>query len=1023
MPRSERPLDPGDTPLVRLAGDLRGLRRKAGNPTYRELAERTHYSVSTLSGAAGGRKLPTLGVVLAYVTACDGDREEWERRWHEVARELAPDLPADWPAGEAGSPYVGLAAFQADDADRFFGREALVAEVLTAVRRQSVVAVFGASGAGKSSLLRAGVLPRLRADPRHAVVLFTPGADPVEECAIALSRLDGRLPGPVRAELATDRRGLHRVVRHTLSARPEGTTSVLVIDQFEEIFTLTTDAGERELFIDSLCEAAADTRRCCRVVLGVRADFYAHCTAFPRLAEILRGGQVIVGPMTADELRRTVTQPAVRLGYAVETPLLTELVAQATGQIGVLPLLSHALLETWRRRRGNTLTLDGFRAAGGMDGALSKTAESVWSGLPPAARGAAKHLMLRLTAVGDGTQDTKRRISPEELDDDPDTRLVVGRFAEARLIAVDRDAIEISHEALIRSWPRLRDWLAEDRDGLRLHRELTSATEAWQAVHRDRGALYRGVRLARAQEWAARDGAALSRREREFLTASSAAERADRIAARRSRSRLRRAVALLSVLLVLVVAATGYAIVAGRSAAVQRDTALSEVVATKAALLRPTQPVLAAQLSLAAYRLAPTAEARSGLLAAVPFPNGRRLAGHAGNVNSVRFSPDGRLVVTASHDGTARLWKVADLRRPTPYAVLTGHAGTVNDAVFRPDGRVVATAGWDHTARLWDVSQPRRPVLLAVLGGHADDVNSVAFSPDGRRLATASTDRTVRLWDVANPQAPAHVATLSGHTSTVVTVAFRPGGGELATGGFDRRVGLWKLADPRHPRFLTGHRAPVTWVAFGPDGSALASSGQDETVMIWDAATGRATGRLSGHRGVVRSVAFSPDGRAVATAGRGPKDRPVVGRVPARRLPADRLAGGTCRGGLLGRRQPGRPCPRHWQRRRHGGAVAAARRLGAGRSGPGGGVDLRARRDPRQRPAVGGLFSRGRLRPALPTGLIAGRPTAARLGFLVVLVLVDNDLSVGAPVSWSRGSGSPGRRRPPGCRGRPGCWW
>jgi len=880
VPRRERPLDAEDTPLVRLAGDLRGLRRKAGNPTYRELAGRTHYSVSTLSGAAGGRKLPTLEVVLAYVTACDGDPTEWERRWHDVARELAPDLPAEWPAGEAVSPYVGLAAFQADDADRFFGREALVAEVIAAVRRQSVVAVFGASGAGKSSLLRAGVLPGLRADPRHAVVLpglradprhavvlFTPGGDPFEECAIALSRLDDQMPGPVRAELAADQRGLHRMVRRTLSARPAGTTLVLVIDQFEEIFTLTTDAGERELFIDSLCEAAADTRQCCRVVLGVRADFYAHCTAFPRLAEILRAGQVIVGPMTADELRKAVTQPAVQFGYAVETPLLTELVAQATGQIGVLPLLSHALLETWRRRRGNTLTLGGFRAAGGMDGALSKTAESVWSGLPPAARRAAKHLMLRLTAVGDGTQDTKRRISPEELDDNPDTRLVVDRFAEARLIAVDRDAIEISHEALIRSWPRLRDWLAEDRDGRRLHRELTSATEAWQAVHRDRGALYRGVRLARAQEWAARDGAALSRREREFLTASSAAERADRIAARRSRSRLRRAVALLSVLLVLVVAATGYAILAGRSAAAERNTALSQVVATKAALLRPTRPALAAQLSLAAYRLAATAEARAGLLAAVPFPNGRRLAGHTGNVNSVRFSPDGRMIVTAAHDGTARLWNAADLRRSTPYAVLTGHSGNVNDVVFRPDGRVVATAGWDHTARLWDISHPRRPVLLAVLSGHADDVNAVAFSPDGRRLATASTDRTVWLWDVADPRAARHVATLSGHTNVVVTVAFRPDGRELATGGFDRKVGLWQLADPRHPRFLTGHRAPVTWVAYGPDGSALASSGQDEAVLIWDAATGRATGRLSGHRGVVRSVAFSPDGRAVATAG------------------------------------------------------------------------------------------------------------------------------------------------------------
>jgi hypothetical protein len=763
VPRGERPLDPEDTPLVKLAGDLRMLRRRAGNPTYRELAGRTHYSVSTLSGAAGGRKLPTLEVVLAYATACAGDRAEWERRWRAVARELAPEPPAGpsaYGAAAAGAaappPYVGLAAFQVGDAERFFGREALIAEVIAVLGRRSMVAVFGASGAGKSSLLRAGVLPRLRAMARESraegresraeggevraeggevrvaggevraegremsaeggkvvragrwqgTVLFTPGADPLEECAIALARLAGRLPGVVRAELAAGRRGLRRVVRDILDRGPEGAGLVLVVDQFEELFTLTTDAGEREVFIDALCDAAADPRQDFRVVLGVRADFFAHCTGFPRLAEVLRDGSVIVGPMTVDELRRAVTQPAAGLGYAVETPLLTELVAQATGQTGVLPLLSHALLETWRRRRGDTLTLEGFRAAGGIEGALSKTAESVWSGLPPAARTAAKHLMLRLTAVGDGTQDTRRRVARSELDDSRDVGLVLERFAGARLIAVDRDAIEISHEALIRSWPRLREWLAEDRDGRRVHRELTAATEAWHAVHQDRGALYRGVRLARAAEWAARDGAALSGREREFLTASTSAERAERVAARRGRSRLRRAVALLSVLLVVVVAVTVYAITIERSAAAQRNSASSRVVATRAALLRPVEPVLAAQLGLAAYRLAPTGEAREGLLTAVPFPSGRRLAGHTGNVNSVRC-------------GAVR-------------------CGAVRCGAVRcgPDGRSVATAGEDKTARLRDVSRPGAHRQLALLQGHAEVVSPIAVSPDGRSLVT-----------------------------------------------------------------------------------------------------------------------------------------------------------------------------------------------------------------------------------------------------------------------------------------------
>ncbi len=852
MPRGERPLDDGDSPLLRFARDLRLLREKAGKPTYRELSAQAHYSEAALSQAAAGRKLPTLPITLAYVRACGGAEEDWERRWREVAAELAPPPPDD--DDRSDPPYVGLNAFQPGDADRFFGRERLVRELESRLERQRVVVVVGASGVGKSSLLRAGLIPRL--DGR--VVVFTPGAHPLAECARHLSAVPG--------DEAPDDRDL-----------------AIVVDQFEEIFTLCRDHEERCRFIDTLLTTARMGR--CRVVLGVRADFYAHCTAFPELVDAVREGQVTVGPMTPDELRRAITSPAARVGLMVETALVTELVAQAKGQVGVLPLLSHALLETWRRRRGRTLSLTGYQVAGGIEGALAQTAESVLERLTERQRDLVRNLMLRLTALGDGTEDTKRRVARGELADDPDTGLVLDLFARARLITLDHDSVEIAHEAMIASWPRLRGWLAEDREGLRLHRELTEATDGWEALDRDRGALYRGVRLERAHEWAAHRADALSVRERDFLDASWATAQAEHAQTRRHGRRLKQLVALLSLLLLLAVTATAYAFEAERVAASQRNTALSQIVAGKATALRRSDPSLAAQLSVAALRLSPTDEARASLLGAIPFPNLPTLRGHTGHVNAVSLSPDGRLLLTSSHDGTARLWDVRDPHRAVQLSELRGHTATVNAAVFRPDGAVVATAGWDHQAKLWDIGDPRHPVELATLSGHTDEVNAVAFSPDGRTLATAGSDNTARLWDVTNPRAPGAPTTLAGHTDAVVSVAFAPHGRTLATASFDHSVGLWDLAGSGAPRFLTGHGSGATWVAFDARGTRLASAGQDGTARIWDPVSGGQLAVLLGHHRIVRSVAFGPDGR-LATAGEDGTARlwDVSGPVGARQL-------------------------------------------------------------------------------------------------------------------------------------------
>ncbi|MGW0761082.1 nSTAND1 domain-containing NTPase [Streptomyces sp. NPDC002814] len=877
MPRKERPLDAGDGPLPEFAAGLRQLRRKAGNPPYRTLAEQAHYSISTLSSAASGQRLPTLAVTLAYVRACDGDVQEWEQRWRTAAERLGEEHSALDLAEESGTPppYAGLRSFREQDAEWFFGREQLVEELAERLERQRFVVVIGASGSGKSSLLRAGLVPSLRA---AATVVVTPGPRPLEECAVRLGALAGLAPGGLYGELREDPENLGRVVRQiTARAGAVDGDMVLVVDQFEETFTLCRDDAERQRFIEALVTAASAGSGRCRVVLGVRADFYAHCTRNPLLVEAMRDAQVPVGPLNLDELRRAVVRPAQRAGCTVEGALLASLTAQAHGQAGMLPLLSHALLETWRRRRGNALTLEGFEAVGGLEGSLARTAEEFYGQLKPAQRKLTRRVFVRLTALGDGTEDTRRPARLEELEglaeqaDGADIAGVLDRAAGARLLTLDHERVELAHEALIRCWPRLHGWLNENREATRVLRQLTDAAHAWETLGRDPGALYRGTRLAMA---GVLERSSLSVREREFLDASRAAAEGEQVAARRGARRLRRLTVLLTVLLVTASAATVYAVRAQHTATHQRNIALSQKVAAQATALRATNPALATQLSLAAYRLAPTTEARSGLLSTFATPYATRLTGHTDNVNAVAYRADSRMLVTASNDDTARLWNITAPHRPRTLATLSGHTEKVSHAAFSSDGHTLATASWDDTARLWDTTDLGRPRLMAVLRGHTGDVNAVAFSPDGTTLATASTDGTVRLWDVTDPRRPRTTATLRAddRNAAIVSVTFSPDGHTLAAAGFDRAVHLWTLdasGNARRSATLTGHTAAVSWVAFSPDGKTLASASWDRTVRLWSLASpGRPAGsaKLTGHSDGLRSVAISPDGHTLASA-------------------------------------------------------------------------------------------------------------------------------------------------------------
>ena len=467
-----------------------------------------------------------------------------------VGRQTAPapgPADPDEPVEEL-CPYMGLAAFQAEDAPWFFGRQRLVAELIARLSEAPFLAVVGPSGSGKSSVLRAGLLSAVGdgalpgADVR-ATIVITPGGHPVEELAVRLSaqcNVAARsLLGDWRAEPAW----LRLATRQALTDAPDGARLLLMVDQFEEIFTLCADEAERHGFIRALAALASEADSPAIVVLGVRADFYARCAEYPELVAVVQDHQVLVGSMTSAELREAIICPAARAGLALEPGLVETVLADVGEEPGSLPLLSHALFATWQRRQGDTLTIEGYRAVGGIRQAIGQTADAAYARLDPAQQEIAKDVFLRLTALGEGTSDTRRRASRAELLDGRDAEVVevvLGRLAEARLVILDEDSVQVAHEALIREWPMLQGWLAEDREGLRIHRRLTEAAGEWEALGRDPDALYRGVRLAGAREWAEGRKARLNALEDAFLGASIDQERDEQEAVRRrNRQRFR----------------------------------------------------------------------------------------------------------------------------------------------------------------------------------------------------------------------------------------------------------------------------------------------------------------------------------------------------------------------------------------------------------------------------------------------------------------------------------------------------
>jgi WD40 repeat protein/energy-coupling factor transporter ATP-binding protein EcfA2 len=852
MPRPERPLDGLDGPVARLAAELRQLRDKAGKPGYRQMAARVNYSVATLSAAASGRRLPTLEVTLAYVAACDGDLVQWERRWREAERlcgaPASEPVGAGWPGR---SPYPGLATFQPEDADLFFGRTTLVDQLTRRLREKRFLAVFGPSGAGKSSLVRAGLVPA--AD--GPVMVLTPGAHPMTELAVHLARHAGVPAGGLLDELHEDPARAHLLVRQGL---PAGSDLLVVVDQFEEVFASCPAPAERAGFIAALLAMCREPDGRARVVLAVRADHYARFTEHPALLAELADAQILIGGMSPVELREAVIKPAELGGARVEGALVATIVAEVADSPGALPLAAHALREAWHRRQGAIVTLAGYQAAGGVAGAVANTAEQTYERMSGKQQDVTRRVLLRMVDAGQDGLITRRRLSRAELDTMELAPAVIDAFTAARLFSTDRDTVEIAHEALIRAWPRLRGWVEESRAGLRLHRQLTEAAAAWESHGRDDDALYRGLRLSAALQANLVD---LTGAEREFLQAGQDRE------ARETRSRQRRTrLALISlaagVTVMSVIAAFAFR-EAGR-ANDERDRALSHQLVANARDQLQVDHELAVLLARAAYDTKPTAEAAAVLRQAVLDSRMRaKLVTGQQQVLGVDYSPDGRRIAASGADGTVRVWTMngSDQFAGEP-RVLRDHPSYVRIPKFSADGRYLVASGVSGLVTVWDLTTGGPPLVLR---GHGGEVSAVAFSPDARLVAGAGDDGAVRVWDRRSGN-PRPVRTLPLDAGPARAVAFSPDGRHLAAGSGDGPVKIWNLASTTgSPETLSGHEGTVWNIAYSPDGRLLATASADQTVRIWSRTGDTPPLVLRAGDGTVETVAFSPDGRKVAS--------------------------------------------------------------------------------------------------------------------------------------------------------------
>lgn len=832
---------------------------------------------------------------------------------------VAPGPEARIESRDDICPYRGLCTFDEEHAEFFFGRAADVQRLVEKLKVTRFLAVIGASGSGKSSVVRAGLIPALRRgvlpeSQTWAIRVFTPGAHPLTSLAAQLLRLYQQdAMQKTLDQMMDDARSLHLAVSLAMAERPAGERVVWVIDQFEEVFTLCRDGREREQFFSNLLYAASipDGRNV--VLITMRADFYQKCAAYADLSARIAAHQSLVSPMEQDGLRQAIEEPAWRVGLEFEQGLVSTILEDLANQPGALPLLEHALLELWERRRGRMLTLEAYRESGGVDGAIAARADAIWESLDEGERAIVRRIMLRLTQPGDGTEDTRRHAAMSELitsaNEVEAVESVVRTLADARLLMTGmdeqsgEDVVDVSHEALIRGWPRLRRWIDEDRVGLRVHRRLTEAAQEWQRMNRDEGLLYRGARLAQTSEWRERNQAAMNELEQDFLNASVALQMNERLMAQR---RARRTVAGLTVALVLISLFGVMAVRQYLHAARERDESRSRELAASALSELPLDPKLALLLSMEAASLSPTTQAEDALIESLSESDVRMVMhGRSGGLYRSWYSADGNRVVTGSLDGIVRIW---DANSGESLAE-ADKKGQIIKAAFTPDGKYVVAADVDGNQRLLDgvtgrevksfqnhskslcfspdgqfvLAEAAKPAIainvvevatsrivstLDIDSGFQQGIQAycMAFSPDGKLVAATNELGAARVWDAGTGRALSKLEGIEGGPDYWLNSPFSADSKFIVFSTFKHAVRVLDATNGTQVSEMSGHDGDINSAVFSPDATKVVTASADHTARVWDAKTGKLISSLSDHTGDVHSAAFSPDGKVVVTA-------------------------------------------------------------------------------------------------------------------------------------------------------------
>jgi WD40 repeat protein/serine/threonine protein kinase len=796
------------------------------------------------------------------------------------------------------NPYKGLRAFQENDAADFFGRGALVKQLLARMNETSeygrFLAVVGPSGSGKSSAVKAGMIPALKdgavpGSDRWYYVEMVPGAQPFRELREALVSVAVNPPDDLQEKLERSRHGLHEIVQAILPPGDPGEL-FLFVDQFEEIFTLAENEAESARFLNCLHTAVSEPGSRIRLVITLRADFYDRPLLYPNMSQLMRKRTEVIVPMTADELEQAISGPARRAGVTLETGLVAAITNEVNEHLGALPLLQYTLSELFEHRQGKLLTLNAYRQIGGVRGSLARRAEDIFTEFNPAQQESATQVFLRLIALGEGTEDTRRRAMLSELTsitvNTQDVNTVLDRLGKSRLLTFDRDPItrrptvEVTHEALIREWARLRSWLDSARSDVRLQRTLAQLAGEWFESGQDPSFLMRGARLEQLEKWSETTTISLARDESDYLRASIAErqlrqtqeiqrQEREQMLEKRASSRLRLLVAFMAVMTLVALVLSGFAFTQSQIAQQERDSAevaratsetsaaLSRSLALEAGArqaLSDGTGDLALLLALEANNLPDAPIQSRQALSAVTFAPGTRriFAGHTSDVTSVDFSPDGLMLVSGATDSTVRLWDAATGEQSRQFV---GHRGDVQTVAFSPDGTRIVSGSSDFAAILWDVATGQE---LLRLTSHTAPIWSAAFSPDGTTLVTASRDATLILWNAADGSL---IRRYEGQDSSILSVAFSPDGQMMLSGGDTGSLLLWDVATGEILRSLSGHTTTLQDVAFAPNGMTALSASGDSTVILWDITTGEIVRRYESRSGAVTSVAYLPNNR------------------------------------------------------------------------------------------------------------------------------------------------------------------